>query len=719
MLYAGRREQELARRSQSPMDLQLTLPGDTMVVRPKQTNLWNEMISRTRNVGSVSPCTASSVGLSNGSSLEPAPETYEPRATPITLTPMPRGPRARTQGEASGTVFGSFWDPRKRSPNDVLLKDVPPGQRALREAQEEYAQTNMGAFRNRPSSPNQQIEPQEGNHIGSSPPIGNITKQPDNNKQVSLRSDRVNTELRTYKMVDEHFLNEEDDPARQFIRKSDLEEIISRCVAKALSDHNEQAYDRERQRSIEQAELDEQRNREAAERMHREEQQAREEAEQREREASAQRRREEEEARDRRNPPDERRRAEELERHEFEAERIHRLFQMETDLQEWANRLGRPYVPMVQGLTANGTYTPARNRTPEVKAEYAKPELIGYLDPIAAHLPWDGSPTATDRQNTYISFNAWLTHLSAVIGQKHAMEYNRAVLDTASLHCLRGIALEWWMALDENEQEILRNDTELVHWARMGARLSKRIHAGRREAIARKRRPGETLVGYATAKLRMLRESFPKDREVRDTIKDIRDGLSVQDQIAIREDMQPFPQSARLMEELQRLGEIKAEEYHVAMRNLATRGTATPQHKNIKNGQNEAPKPNQRKARQPFVYDRNKVKMRTDPKNQGGPKIRTYEFDDGKIIWLERSCRHYGVKHFDFECDRRPAKPGTARAAPMELDDEDMVDCYLSMTADPASGDTMAREPEDDKQNAWDTGSAWDESAYSYLMAEN
>ena len=348
--------------------------------------------------------------------------------------------------------------------------------------------------------------------------------------------------------------------------------------------------------------------------------------------------------------------------------------------------------------------------------------MIGYLDPVAPHMPWDGSPTASDRQNTYISFNAWLMHVRAVLSQKNSIEYKEAVLDTASLHCLRGIALEWWMALEDEQQYTLRHDVTLTQWPIIGARLSKRNHAGRKAAMDRKRRQGETLVAYATAKLRMLKEAFPGDREVRDTIKDIRDGLSVQDQLAVREDLNAHPSIPGLIAELQRMDEIKAEEFRNAMgmNNRPSSGVnkqPTPYTKPLGGSNKNQDGNREKKKRAPFVYDSTKIKFRINPKNPSGPKIRTYEYQDGKVIWLERECRHCEGKHFNFECNKKTE--GTARAAPMEVEEEeeeDYVDCYVSMSSEPPSGESKGGEYDPE---VWDTSEAWDESSYAMNMSEN
>jgi hypothetical protein len=80
-----------------------------------------------------------------------------------------------------------------------------------------------------------------------------------------------------------------------------------------------------------------------------------------------------------------------------------------------------------------------RQTDKEPKAEYVKPSVVGYLDPMAPHARWDGQ--ITDGTNTYVSFAGWLDHLQQVLEQKPTQQWKVAVLDTATLSCLRGRAL--------------------------------------------------------------------------------------------------------------------------------------------------------------------------------------------------------------------------------------------------------------------------------------
>ena len=694
-------------------------PGATQK-RIKATPGWEEVMAmftiRTRPLGAASECTKSSREDSVGSSSD-GEHRFDPRRHKQGKNEgLKKWEGPKPQGEPSGVVFGKHWQPPEKipSPVDTLMNQVSsPGQRALAEAQAEYARSTHGAFRARPSSgidkhPTTTSRAENSIDLRSSPP--QFEQRP-----TTQRLDKDPYCEQSLTAIEPLWLHRADNASQNteamgdhgqddFVRKGDLEEMMRNMLEQALTAQAAATTQQHLERH--QNELQE-RQREQQER------------EQQQQEAEAEARRRETEAA----AAEEQRRiqmqvmTEERYRAAMEAERARRLAQVDSELQAWSTGLGRNYIPPVgpQPQMQNG----GQQYQPEPRAEYVKAELVGYVDPIPAHMPWDGSPISPDRPNTYVSFKAWITHVKAVLAQKNTEAYKRAVLDPASLHCLRGTALEWWSALDENQQETLRNDFTMDTWVTAGSRLLKRNHAGRRAALERRRRPRETLVSYATAKLRMLKEAFPEDRDTRDVIKDIREGLSVQDQLAIREDMSAFPQIARLMEELQRMDEIKAEEFRSAARNMLGRsqpGYTKPAPTTQTRGQDNS-RMSQRKARTPFVYDPSKVKMQVNPKNPSGPKTRTYEFQDGKVIWLERECKFCGARHFTFECSKRPP---IARAAPMEVDeDHEYVDCYMSMSSGPAAGDTTVGEETHDTQSVWDTSEAWDESAYANILAEN
>lgn len=364
----------------------------------------------------------------------------------------------------------------------------------------------------------------------------------------------------------------------------------------------------------------------------------------------------------------------------------------------------------------------------EERAEYAKPELVGLLNPIPAHQEWNGQ--ATDDKGTYVSFTAWMTHLEAVLRQKNNNRWKDAVLDTATLQCLKGHALHWWNALSAAEQEQLRRDYTLNHWRDLGAKMTRRTYVGRKEALGRKRRPGETLVEYAYAKHEMLKDAF-EDRRVEDLIMDIRDGLSTSDQLILRHDLGRRPSVQRLIDEFMRIDEIRAEEFRAAKKG---RPLQSPRWNNQQNqygnrgngygltGQSQGPaytvstsnqNVGRNGARTPFQHEPKMIKMRPDPLNLNGKLIRTYEFKDGKVIYLRRACRHCGAtdQHFDFECSKRAP---VARAAVMTVEEpgydeaEDSVDFYSATTDTAMSPDNYFQMGNDDDWEAFE--GAWDES---------
>jgi hypothetical protein len=99
-----------------------------------------------------------------------------------------------------------------------------------------------------------------------------------------------------------------------------------------------------------------------------------------------------------------------------------------------------------------------RQTDKEPKAEYVKPSLVGYLEPMAPHASWDGQ--ITDGTNTYVSFAGWLDHLHQVLEQKPTQQWKVAVLDTATLSCLRGRALAWYNSMTSDQKRQLRMDID-------------------------------------------------------------------------------------------------------------------------------------------------------------------------------------------------------------------------------------------------------------------
>jgi hypothetical protein len=169
-----------------------------------------------------------------------------------------------------------------------------------------------------------------------------------------------------------------------------------------------------------------------------------------------------------------------------------------------------------------------RQTDKEPKVEYVKPSLVGYLDPMAPHARWDGQ--ITDGTNTYVSFAGWLDHLQQVLEQKQTQQWKVAVLDTATLSCLRGRALAWYNSMTGDQKRQLRTDIDLRYWQEWGRPLCRNTSVARAEARDRKRRPGETLTEYSWTKLAMLNEAYGSQRPATDIIRDIKDGLTPSDQ---------------------------------------------------------------------------------------------------------------------------------------------------------------------------------------------
>lgn len=382
---------------------------------------------------------------------------------------------------------------------------------------------------------------------------------------------------------------------------------------------------------------------------------------------------------------------------------------------------------LVQTLVGRVRSLEAANMFPEgmpahhqERAEYVKPEMVGYLNPVPPHLEWNGQPT--DDKGVYIAFNAWISHVEAVLRQKDTAAWRRAVLDTATLQCLRGPALSWWTSLSAEQQEALRVDYTLGQWRALGAKLTRRNYVGRKEAFARKRRPGETLVEYAYAKHAMLKDAYG-ERSQAELVADIRDGMSVHDQLLVRTEYARRPTVQALIDELARIDEIRAEEFKTATRTRITtfqQGQTIQASQSFTNRQGNktagatigvnpyVPKP--RAPRTPFQYDPKMIKMRPNPA-KGNTSALSYEFPDGRTIFMNRECRHCSsMAHFDFQCLK---KPGAARAAPMFVEDEedrqeDSVDFFM------ATYET-SQEVFQEEQAEWEEAEgAWDESANVY-----
>jgi hypothetical protein len=227
----------------------------------------------------------------------------------------------------------------------------------------------------------------------------------------------------------------------------------------------------------------------------------------------------------------------------LEAEKVQKMTALEEELRPKWEAAGLSFTPL------------ANPRPPPTdKAENPKADLIGILNPLPSHVKWTGQ--SMDANGHYLSFSVWLRHVKQVLDQKESLVWKKAVLDMASLTCLRGRALHWWHGMLPEQQEELRLDFSLEMWDTLGKALHRNEQVLKREARDRKREFGETLAEYAWQKTAMLQEAFGRNREVADLISDIKDGLSPTDQEAIRTDLQATPTLNKLMAELVRLDTI-------------------------------------------------------------------------------------------------------------------------------------------------------------------
>ena len=181
------------------------------------------------------------------------------------------------------------------------------------------------------------------------------------------------------------------------------------------------------------------------------------------------------------------------------------------------------------------------------RAEHIDAEHIGFLNPAPTTGKWDGK--ITDDSNDYLSFMVWLDHLKMILDQKDSLAWKHAVLDTASLQCMKGYALAWYSALMPDQQTALRRSIDLSEWWKLGRVMVKNSPYARQAALNRKREFGETMLIYGWRKLAMLNEAYGRDRAVVDTISDIKEGLSLNDQVMIRTDLSANPSVQALFEE--------------------------------------------------------------------------------------------------------------------------------------------------------------------------
>jgi hypothetical protein len=184
------------------------------------------------------------------------------------------------------------------------------------------------------------------------------------------------------------------------------------------------------------------------------------------------------------------------------------------------------------------------------------------MTPMAPHARWDGQ--ITDGTNTYVSYAGWLDHLQQVLEQNPTQQWKVAVLNTATLSCLRGRALSLYNSMTVDQWKQLRTDVELRYWQEWGRPLCRNSAVARAEARDRKRGPGETLTEYSWTKLAMLNEAYGSQRPAIDIIRDIKDGLTPSDQEKIRTDLETKPSVARLVAEMERMDTIRGSTFQTS-----------------------------------------------------------------------------------------------------------------------------------------------------------
>jgi plasmid maintenance system killer protein len=340
---------------------------------------------------------------------------------------------------------------------------------------------------------------------------------------------------------------------------------------------------------------------------------------------------------------------------QLEEERIQSLAAVEAELKMKYEAAGFEY-----DQPPNRTQRTNRHEAPEhtytdrdARTEHVKVSQIGFVQPLPAHAEWTGQAHAEGDNSTYVSFKAWLDHLQAVLEQKESTQWKRAVLDCASLSCLKGRALDWWHACSPAQQWSLRHDYTLDQWRTLGKPLFRNEALTRKEARDRKRQHGETLSEYAWRKLAMLNEAYGRNRPVLDVISDIKEGMLIGDQEKITADLHKSPAISRFLEEVARLDTIRGPMFKEAMTaGKARYNTATDKRRMT----------SQTQKKQPVwkSYDPKQLAFRKNPLGDSAAPQWSYVFPNGRTIFLSTPCTHCGAKHFNFECKKADRKPRAA-----------------------------------------------------------
>jgi hypothetical protein len=317
------------------------------------------------------------------------------------------------------------------------------------------------------------------------------------------------------------------------------------------------------------------------------------------------------------------------------------------------------------------------------KSEHVKIEQVGIVQPLASHAEWTGQAHDSNNNSVWVSFKAWLQHLEAVLSQKDTIALKRAVLDCASLSCLRaGRALDWWNALSAQQQQSLRHDCDLHQWYSIGKPLFTNATLSRKEGRDRKRLHSETLSEYAWKKLAMLNEACGRERPAEDVISDIKEGLSYSDQERIRTDLDKHPTITRLMAELERLDSIRGPKFKETMsQGRINKSDRTHDRGTDKARYQETASRDDKGPRKPLSesYDPAQLAFRKNPMIPLAEPQWSYAFPNSHTIFLSTPCSHCGAMHFNFECKKRETntKPRAAMAFDAgwdeahEIDDDD------------------------------------------------
>jgi hypothetical protein len=170
----------------------------------------------------------------------------------------------------------------------------------------------------------------------------------------------------------------------------------------------------------------------------------------------------------------------------------------------------------------------------------------------------------------------------------------------------------------------------------------------RAEARDRKRRPSETLTEYSWTKLVMLNEAYGSQRPATNIIRDIKDGLTPSDQEKIRADLDMRPSVAQLLAEMERMDTIRGSTFQTSTTPHKERerynGGYQNQYQNQSRwnySQNDSrnykqkydQNYNRRKEKEPF--DLKRLAWRIDKDDVKAGKRWSYEFSDGRIMYLD------------------------------------------------------------------------------------